>query len=402
MLFPDRAPSRFSVAFRAGTTRNLQEQLADAGRRGIDDEPARSAERILTLVAALNRHDRATRGHSERVRAFNDLIAEELRLPQPDRDRLRWAALLHDVGKLEVPARILNKAGRPTEAEWDALRRHPEEGARIAAPLLGWLGPWAPAIVEHHERWDGTGYPRGLAGGEISLAGRIVAVADVFEVLTAPRPYRRPVSAGAARAELARCAGTQFDPAVVRAFLSVSLGRLQRVMGPVSWVAQLPFIGALPALQSTVAGVGRSGITAAATATGVGALTVSGVMGPNQPDRPGSHAGVPMSQAGPEAAGRRPANAGGAGSTADVDTTRPRSAGQAAPAAGKPIPGGAPRPADGTGGNDPAPPPRLPTSQAPLSVRLDLSDKLGAGVTLDQGVGVDVRLGDQTVSARTP
>ena len=136
--------------------------------------------------------------------------------------------------KLEVPARNLNKPGKPTEAEWVALRRHPEEGARIAAPLLGWLGPWAPAIVEHHERWDGTGYPRGLAGGDISLAGRIVAVADVFEVMTTPRPYRRPVSAGAARAELARCAGTQFDPAVVRAFLNVSLGRLRRVMGPVS------------------------------------------------------------------------------------------------------------------------------------------------------------------------
>jgi len=285
LVFPDHAPSRFSVAFKAGTTRNLKEKLARATEQGLVDEPARAAERILVLVAAMNIHHRGTRGHSERVRAFNDLIAEELRLPEADRDRLRWAALLHDVGKLEVPVRILDKPGKPTEAEWDTLRRHPEDGARIVAPLRGWLGPWAAAIEEHHERWDGAGYPRGLAGQEIGLAARIVAVADVFEVMTAPRAYRRPVNAEAARAELARCAGSQLDPAVVRAFLNVSLGKLRVAMGPLSWLAQLPFVGALPRLEG-VAAAGRAAATAAGVATGVGAITLIGAVGPATADDP--------------------------------------------------------------------------------------------------------------------
>ena len=287
MVFPDHAPSRFSVAFRAGTTRNLREQLAHARKHGIDDEPARGAERILHLVAVLNVHDRGTRGHSERVRAFADLIAEELRLPSADQDRLRWAALLHDIGKLEIPGRVLNKPSRPNHAEWEALRRHPAEGARIATPLKGWLGPWAAAIDQHHERWDGTGYPAGLAGEDVNLGARIVAVADVFEVMTAKRSYRRPVSAQAARAELARYAGHQFDPEVVRALLNVSLGKLRKAMGPVSWLAQLPFLGAMPRLEGAAAAAGRSALTAASAATGVSAMAMVGMVAP--PD--GTHSG---------------------------------------------------------------------------------------------------------------
>jgi putative nucleotidyltransferase with HDIG domain len=280
MAFPDRAPSRFSVAFKAGTTRDLKARLARAKEHGVDDEPSQSAARILTLVGAMSAHDRGTRGHSERVRAFNDLIAEEMGLPQADRDRLRWAALLHDVGKLHVPNRILNKPGKPTEKEWAQLRRHPEEGAKIAAPLAGWLGPWAAAIEQHHERWDGGGYPKGLAAENISLAARIVAVADTFEVITAPRPYKRPVNAQAAREELARCAGSHFDPAVVRAFLNVSIGRIRLAMGPLSWLAQLPFLGSVPRLEGYALAAGRSAVTAAGTATGVGALALTGMVTP--------------------------------------------------------------------------------------------------------------------------
>jgi len=331
LVFPDQAPSRFSVAFKAGTTRNLKEKLARATEQGAVDEPAKAAERILVLVAAMNIHHRGTRGHSERVRAFNDLIAEELRLPEADRDRLRWAALLHDVGKLEVPVRILDKPGKPTEAEWDTLRRHPEDGARIVAPLRGWLGPWAAAIEEHHERWDGAGYPRGLAGQEIGLAARIVAVADVFEVMTAPRAYRRPVNAEAARAELARCSGSQLDPAVVRAFLNVSLGKLRVAMGPLSWLAQLPFVGALPRLEG-VAAAGRAAATAAGVATGVGAITLIGAVGPATADDPvrvgvqtaQSTTGVTQVPRGPSAAPRTAsagASSAGSVSTFGLDAT---------------------------------------------------------------------------------
>src|SRR5438270_12344496 len=178
MLFPDKAPSRFGVALRAGTVKNLEERVVEMRARGIDDEPSRAAEQILELVGALGVHDRATRGHAERVRAYAALLGLQLGLSQDDRDRLRWAALLHDVGKVAVPSDILNKPGKPDDEEWQVLHRHPEEGAKLAAPLRHWLGEWANTIGEHHERRDGLDYPQGLKGEEISRGARIVAVAD--------------------------------------------------------------------------------------------------------------------------------------------------------------------------------------------------------------------------------
>jgi putative nucleotidyltransferase with HDIG domain len=171
------------------------------------------------------------------------MLAHELRLNRADRDRLRWAALLHDIGKLEVEARVLNKPGKPTPDEWESLKRHPEEGARIAAPLLPWLGEWGKAIEQHHERFDGNGYPNGTAGSQLSLAGRMLTITDSFETMTAARSYKQPMSVVRARRELARCAGGQFDPVLVRAFLNISLGRLMWQVGPASWLAQLPFVG---------------------------------------------------------------------------------------------------------------------------------------------------------------
>ena len=275
LVFPDHAPSRFSVAARAGSIRTLQRHLEQAKSAGVRDEPARAAEQIITLVGALAMHDRRTRGHSERVRAFTDLLSEELKLSPMDRERLRWAALLHDVGKLDIAPALLNKPGAPTDAEWQQLREHPIRGAQMIGPLLPWLGAWSAAIEQHHERWDGHGYPYGLSGDQIAMGARIVAVADAFEVMTAPRPYRRPVTAEAAREELASCAGQHFDPVVVRAFLNVSIGRLRKAMGPLSWAAQLPFIGMLPRAEALLGIFGRDAVTAATTAAaGVGVVTV--------------------------------------------------------------------------------------------------------------------------------
>ena len=248
LLFPDKAPARFAVARRTGSPRQLQEQLAEARAAGNQDD-AQRMQSVVELVLALSVHDKGTRGHSERVRVFTDLLAEELRIDPAGQARLRWAALLHDVGKIEVPTTLLNKSSTPDEDEWKVLHRHPEDGARMVAPLLPWLGEWGKVVVEHHERYDGTGYPFGLKAHEISLGARIVAVADTYEVMTAPRPYKRAMSIAAARAELTRVAGTQLDPGIVR-------GLSQHLGGPPlahdrRWCVDRADPGARPALDGT-------------------------------------------------------------------------------------------------------------------------------------------------------
>lgn len=229
LVFPDRAPSRYSVALRAGTIQRLRRRTDELAERGLCDDVGAAALDAIALVSALGRHDRLTRGHTERVRAYADLIGEQLDLDADERNLLSWGVILHDIGKITVPSELLNKAGRPTDEEWTVISGHPEAGGRMIEPLTGWLGDWGRAAAEHHEKWDGTGYPAGLAGDEISLAGRITAVADAFDVITSKRSYKRALSNDAARRELVRCSGTQFDPAIVRAFLEVSLGRRRNV-----------------------------------------------------------------------------------------------------------------------------------------------------------------------------
>src|SRR5580700_3233983 len=154
LLFPDRAPKRFAVARRVGKPRDLQRQLREAHEKGVVGGEVALMQTVLELVAALSVHDRQTRGHSERVRVFADLIADEMNLAPPDRARLRWASLLHDIGKLEVPADILSKPAKLTDAEMDNVRRHPDEGARLIGQINAWLGPWGLAVEQHHERFD--------------------------------------------------------------------------------------------------------------------------------------------------------------------------------------------------------------------------------------------------------
>lgn len=256
MLFPDRAPDRLKVAIRSGGVRNLEARLEEASALDVDDEPAKAAAVILALVGALHAHDRHTRGHSERVRWFTDLIAEELKLSEDDRDRLRWASLLHDIGKLRINPKILNKPARLQRREWRHIHRHPEAGAALAAPLAPFLGEWSLTIAQHHEKYDGSGYPHKLRGNEISLGARIVAVADAYEVMTAVRAYKKAATAASARKELTASAGTHFDPTIVRAFLNISIGRLRWVTGPVAWVAQIPFVGWVPRLAEGGLAVG--------------------------------------------------------------------------------------------------------------------------------------------------
>jgi putative nucleotidyltransferase with HDIG domain len=274
MVFPDRAPKRMAVARRSGSTRDLARRVEEARTEGVEDEPVVAAERILALAGALNAHDRLTRGHGERVRALTDLMADELDLPADARDRLRWSALLHDIGKLAVHPDILNKPGQLDESEWEVIKRHPLEGAKLVAPLAGWLGEWANTIAEHHEKFDGTGYPYGLKGDQISLGGRIVAVADCYDTMTTVRTYKSSMSPKAARAELAACAGTHFDPRMVRAFLDISIGRVRPVAGPLAWLGSLPFVSSIPQAVSVLGRVGAASVVATGAIT-AGTLNVT-------------------------------------------------------------------------------------------------------------------------------
>jgi len=267
LVFPDQAPSRFALALQTGTVASLEERMRLVGTAKEATTAQKAAEILLRLVAELSVHDSITRGHAERVRAYSFLLGKELGLTDEGLDRLNWAALLHDIGKLEVSPEILNKAGRPTDAEWETLRLHPLYGERLVEPMREWLGEWADAVGHHHERWDGEGYPRGVVGEEIPRAGRIVAIADVFDVITSSRSYKEPATAAEGRAELVRCAGAQFDPGYVRAFVGISLSRMRLVVGPVSWLTHAPLLARIPLTSSVGAAAGGVAAVVAATAT---------------------------------------------------------------------------------------------------------------------------------------
>ncbi|HZQ97606.1 MAG TPA: HD-GYP domain-containing protein [Chloroflexota bacterium] len=176
---------------------------------------------VNTIAALLEARDQATSAHSEAVTECAVLVARELGLTNADVDAVRMAALLHDVGKIAVADAVLLKPGPLDPHEWDEMRRHPVVAQQLLATLP--LPPDTVAAVRHHhERYDGGGYPDGLAGEAIPLAARIVAVADAFHAMTSDRPYRRRLTIAEARAEIARCAESHFCPRVVAAFLRIS------------------------------------------------------------------------------------------------------------------------------------------------------------------------------------
>jgi putative nucleotidyltransferase with HDIG domain len=175
---------------------------------------------LLGLANALEAKDPYTRGHSERVAGLSRRIALALGTAPAVVDTVGQAGLLHDIGKIGVPESILRKPGPLSEAEWETMRTHPVVGAQIVAPFE-FFAAAARVIRHHHERWDGSGYPDGLARETIPLEARIVAVADVFDALTSARPYRDALSRDEARARLTAEAGLTLDETVVAALLGV-------------------------------------------------------------------------------------------------------------------------------------------------------------------------------------
>ncbi len=185
---------------------------------------------LKSLVTALDARDDETAGHSERVADLTIAIAAEmgLRTGTDEWRYISWGALLHDIGKIAIPDGVLRKPSSLNEEEWEAMRTHPQTGHDILQ-AVDFLRPAADIVLAHHERWDGGGYPRGLAGEEVPLGARIFMVADAFDAMTSDRVYRSAMPAEEALAEILRHSGTQFDPASVKAFLSVYQ---KRFVGP--------------------------------------------------------------------------------------------------------------------------------------------------------------------------
>jgi putative nucleotidyltransferase with HDIG domain len=197
-------------------------QLAEARSRMLEESFGIT---LGALGAALDLRDVETEGHSRRVAANARRIAEQLGGAGEDLQRIERGAFLHDIGKIGVPDAVLRKPGPLTDDEWAMMRRHAEIGARVLE-RIPFLQPAAELVAAHHERWDGTGYPYGLAGTDIPLGARIFAVVDAYDAMTSDRPYRRGVPHQFAVAEIEGNAGIQFDPLIVMVFRELAAAGL--------------------------------------------------------------------------------------------------------------------------------------------------------------------------------
>jgi len=195
-------------------------------QRGLLMELAKANEEtLLGLVSALDLREQHTRMHSQRVRDYALLLADKIGVKGKERRDIGFGALLHDVGKIAVPDKILLKYGELTETEWQVMRGHPAAGHQIAR-RIGFLKKAAEIVHAHHEHFDGTGYPGRLKGYGIPLGARIFMVADVYDALITDRPYHTRMSHDEAVAVIRDKSGSHFDPAVVEAFLKIEKSEL--------------------------------------------------------------------------------------------------------------------------------------------------------------------------------
>ena len=206
--------------------REIQTTLRSlADRRGVGVGRSEQLQELLAMLAG-KRYE--TLQHSQRVAAYCRVFGQHCLLPDQALARLERGALLHDIGKIGIPRNVLLKKGSLTDEEWTVMRAHPQIGYRLLSELPE-LADEAQLVYNHHEKFDGSGYPQGLQGRQIPLASRLFAIADAFDAITSQRPYRsaRPVEQG--RREVARGSGSQFDPQLVDAFLQISASKLSHI-----------------------------------------------------------------------------------------------------------------------------------------------------------------------------
>ena len=172
------------------------------------------------LAYTLEEKDPYTSGHSERVCYYSGFISKLLSMPYKERNELQIASYLHDIGKIGISNRFINKKGSLNSADWAIIKQHTKKSVELLVPLK--LSPNILSYIQyHHEHFDGTGYPNGLAGEQIPIGARIISISDSYDSMTSNRPYRKILSNGEAKSELLKCAGKQFDPNLISIFLEV-------------------------------------------------------------------------------------------------------------------------------------------------------------------------------------
>ncbi len=222
----------------AGEVQRQNGQLREINSRLEEMVRQRTQALLEGLIAALDFRDAETQWHSRRVSLYARRLAQQLGMHEPDLTIIEHGALLHDIGKIAVRDGVLLKPGPLSPEEWKEMKQHAELGWGLLQ-RVEYLRPASKIVLQHQEKWDGTGYPGGLAGEEIVVGARVFHVVDTMDAITSDRPYRKGRSFAVARDEVARCSGTQFDPQVVDAYLSVPAEEWERIRLDVETVAVL-------------------------------------------------------------------------------------------------------------------------------------------------------------------